>query len=142
MQCIKIFDDIKVACGLVGQLRAERKRTGADTGAKLVHAIPLLDLGYWCWTPEACLFYAKKWAPVKEVFGTLPEWKQHELTFAPEAEAGAYLERVRFWQQQLQPELLPEVYHAAMIVLIQWARRNVERRQRERGMVATYEVQD
>lgn len=73
--------------------------------------------------------------PVKEVFKALPEWKQHELTFGPKD--WELFDRLRFWQQQLQPALPPKLYHQAMIVLIQWARRIAARRR-----VFVHEIQD
>lgn len=56
---------------------------------------------------------------VRNVFYSLPEETQHSLTFCPK-KPGEWVERTRFWQQQLKPALPPKMYHDVMILFIGW----------------------
>jgi hypothetical protein len=94
---------------------------------KKIRDIPIVNLGYWGATPEGCLFYQKKWSPVRDVFDSFDEETQHALTFAPKD--GEWVERIRFWQKELRPVLDSKLYHEAMLKLIRWSIRCQKMRQ-------------
>lgn len=117
---MQILQDIKTAVKLTGEIRKARKE-GAGVEVRKVWRIPVLKSSYWPWTMEACLMRGGETEKaVVAVFDSLPEEVQHSLTFTPEEKPGKWVERARFWQQQLKPALPPEMYHAVMLTYIHW----------------------
>lgn len=51
-----ILADITTAVKLTAQVRRERKE-GSPARLAKVYRVPVVDFGYWGFTPEACLFY-------------------------------------------------------------------------------------
>lgn len=51
---LTIFQDIKTAVNLTGEIRKARKE-GASIEARKVWRVPVLKTTYWAWTMEACL---------------------------------------------------------------------------------------
>ena len=116
---VSIFNDIKTAVKLTGEVRKARKE-GASIEARKVWRVPMLKTTYWTWTMEACLMCGGDTGKaVRDVFYTLPEETQHQLTFTPKG-PGEWVERARFWQRQLRPVLPPKMYHAVMVKFIGW----------------------
>lgn len=120
-----IFSDITTAVKLTAEVRRARKE-GAAVEVRKTWTIPVIKTGYWGWTMESCLFYREGWKSIAAVFNTFPEEVQHALTFAPKR--GEWMNRVRFWQEQLRPALPPKQYHDAMIILTHWGCHCIRRR--------------
>lgn len=132
---MKSLQDIRVAISVFFELRHARA-AGKNVQVKRVYEVPVLRLGYWSATMEGCLFYGAKWHPIWDVFDGLPAETQRALTFAPKD--GEWGDRVRFWQQQLRPSLEPELYHEAILTLIQWGIRCRRREAENRHLTAVY----
>lgn len=116
---VSILNDIKTAVKLTGEIRKARKE-GVSIEARKVWKVPILKSTLWTGTMEACLLCGKDTErAVRDVFYSLPEEIQHQLTFTPKG-PGEWVERARFWQVQLKPALLPKMYHDTMIKFISW----------------------
>lgn len=120
-----IFTDLSTAIRLTDDIRKERK-AGYDVRIEKVRRIPVIRTGYWGWTPEACLFYAQKWKPVRDVFQTFPKETQHALTFIPRDDE--WSSRIALWEEPLRKALSPDLYLEAMAILCDWALRCMKRR--------------
>ena len=115
---MKILQDVATAVKLTGEVRKARK-AGADAiKVQPIWTVPMLRIGYWGFTGEACILYGKEFRPVVDVFKTFPEEVQHRLTFSPKD--GEWGDRVRFWQDALRPVLEPHLYYAAISRIIRW----------------------
>lgn len=120
---MNILQDIKTAIKITGEVRKARD-AGADAiQIKPVYTVPCVRLGpaYYN-TVEGC--QTDKLGrdidrAVMEVFKSLPYKTQRWLEFTPD-EPGGWVERARFWQQQLKPVLPPKMYHSVMVVFIGW----------------------
>lgn len=123
---MNILQDIKTAVKLTGEVRRARKAGASGVQLQRVYSVPVFRLPYWGATMEGCLFYSRKWQPVQDVFDSFDAETQRALTFTPEA--GAWTDRARFWQRELRPALEPELYHEAMLILVQWYIRCVKMR--------------
>ena len=94
---------------------------------KPVRTVPVIDIGYWSWTPEACLTYPDGVRDaVKAIFYSFNGQLQRSLTFAPDD--GEWVERVRMWQTALKPVLTQEQYSATILKILDWAIRCKQRR--------------
>lgn len=80
---------------------------------------PIRRLGYWGFTPEACIWVGELGREVAKIFYRLDEEIQHGLTFPPKK--GECPQRVRFWQEILRPDLEEKMYYAAMEKLFAWS---------------------
>ena len=125
-----IFSDIANAAKLTAQVRRERKE-GSPARLAKVYRVPVVDFGYWGFTPEACLFYGEKWSPVRDVFHGFPEGVQRALTFTPED--GEWTSRVELWEKPLRKALPLDAYMEAMAILCDWVLRCMKRREEELG---------
>ena len=132
---MSFLQDIKTAVKLTAEVSRARKE-GKQVKVRTEYAVPFVNFGYWTSTPEACLFCGPERIPIRDFFETLPEDMQHDLTFAPKD--GEWGDRVRFWQQQLRPSLEPELYHEAILTLIQWGIRCRRREAENRHLTAVY----
>lgn len=83
-----------------------------ESEVREVWPIPVIDIGCWTFTMEACLLTGELEKAVRSVFKTFPEVIQHALTFTPTC--GGWADRARFWQTVLNLALPPKQYHAAM----------------------------
>lgn len=126
-----ILADITTAVKLTAQVRRERKE-GSPAHLAKVYRVPVVDFGYWGFTPEACLFYEEKWSPVRDVFHSFPKEVQHALTFAPKDDE--WTSRVEFWEKSLRKALPPDMYMEAMAILCDWVLRCMKRRAEELGV--------
>lgn len=120
-----VFTDISIAIKLIGDVRRERKE-GRDVKMERVYRIPVINPGYWGFTPESCLFYTPKWKPVRDVFKCFPEEVQHALCFAPKD--GEWTDRIELWEKPLRKALPSDMYLEAMAILCDWALRCMKRR--------------
>ena len=122
------ISDFVVGVKAIKAARGMRKRGATGIEIVPIKAIPIVNIGYWSWTPEACLAFPKvpegTREAVKAVFQSFDEDTQHTLTFTPDY----FPERVRFWQRHLKPDLTPEQYSAAILTIIQWCREAVQYR--------------
>jgi len=133
---LNILNDIKTAIRLTGEVRKVRKR-GASVELRTVMTLPVMKLtpaflntieGPLAWQCDQDTKSA-----VKAVFDGLPYETRRRLEFTPEV-PGEWVQRVRFWQQQLKSVLPPKRYHAVMMKFISWyahclrRRRDLERR--------------
>ncbi len=114
-----IFSDIKTAVKMTGEIRKARKAGATAVQLRPVYRVPAVRFGYFTFTMEACLIYGDAFKAVCATFETLPEDTQHALTFTPE-KPGEWVKRAKFWQQQLQPVLAPEMYHYVILTFVHW----------------------
>ena len=111
---------------------AHNARKQGASGIKItpIKAIPVVNLGYWNWTPECTLSFpevpAGTRAAVKAVFQTFDSDLQHQLTFGPDL--GEWVERIQLWQQALKPVLTQQQYSTAILTILDWAKRCVQYR--------------
>lgn len=126
-----IFSDIANAAKLTAQVRRERKE-GSPARLEKVYRVPVVDFGYWGFTPETCLFYEEKWSPVRDVFHSFPKEVQHDLTFTPKD--GEWASRVELWEKPLRKALSPDAYMEAMAILCDWVLRCTKHRAEELGV--------
>lgn len=118
----RIFEDIKTAVRVTGEIRKARKAGANAVQIRPVYRIPVVKLDYWCSTMEFCLFYTheKEYHPVMETFNRLPEELQHALTFSPSDEVlNGWTDRAKFWALLLRPVLPPDLYHDVMLRILQ-----------------------
>ena len=118
---MNILQDIATAVKLTGEVRKARKarKAGADgLQVRRVWSVPVIRCSYWGSTMEGCLFYEKKWKPLRDVFDSFPQETQHALTFTPKD--GEWADRARFWQYQLRTAMEPKLYQEAMGILLRW----------------------
>lgn len=120
---IRILSDIKSTINLTRKLRKTRKKMAcADetVAVKSVCSIPVFKTSSWGFTPEFCILHGDTGKAVQTVFETFDIETQHALTFAPK-DAGAFVERVRFWQRMLKPVLPSAQYHQAIMAILDWS---------------------
>lgn len=115
---MNILQDIKTAIKLTGEIRKARKAGASALQVKPVYTVSVYRLSYWGSTMEGCLFYGRKWQPLRDVFDSFPVETQHSLTFAPKN--GEWGNRVRFWQEELRDTLEPNLYHEMISTLLRW----------------------
>ena len=120
-----ILADITTAVKLTFDMRKERKE-GHSVRVEKVYRVPVVNFGYWGFTPESCLFYGEKWQPVRDVFHTFSEEIQHALTFVPKDDE--WSSRVELWEEPLRKALPPDMYLEAMSILCDWVLRCMKRR--------------
>lgn len=77
-----------------------------------IHQNPVVHIGCWTFTMEACLLMGELGEAVSVVFEKFPQAIQRALTFTPES--GGWADRARLWQTVLKLALPPRHYHAAM----------------------------
>lgn len=118
-----IFQDIKTAVTLTGEVRKARK-----AGANAIQVKPVRTMSVFTLPPA---FINTMEGPLTRklgrdvdqavfgIFNGLPHDIQRWLEFVPE-EPGEWVGRVRFWQGQLRPALPPKMYHAVMLAFIRW----------------------
>lgn len=123
---MKILQDVATAVKLTGEVRRARRAGAASVKVQPIWKVPVLHIGYWGFTGEACILYEKEFRAVADVFDSFPEEVQHRLTFAPED--GEWGDRIRFWQDALRPALEPRLYYAAISRIIRWGIRCRRRR--------------
>lgn len=100
-----------------------------ETQVRELYHIPVVHIGCWTFTMEACLLEGELAKAVSAVFAVFPEVIQHALTFVPES--GEWTDRAKLWQTVLKLALPPRQYHAAMRrILAHYAR--VVRKRREK----------
>jgi len=114
---VDIFNDIKTAVRLTGEIRKAR-RDGYRLEVKKTLSVPVVRFGYWGFTMESSILHGELGKAVRTVFKTLPEGQQHALTFTPEK--GEWAARARFWKALLKPVLSSNQYHEAMSKIIGW----------------------
>ena len=123
-----MISDFMVGIKAVKEAHNARKEGASGLRITPVKTIPVVCLGYWDWTPECLLPFPKTpkgtRAAVKAVFLSLDEETHHALTYGPDR----YLDRVRFWQEHLKPEVSPQQYSAAILTILDWAKRCVQHR--------------
>ena len=92
-------------------------RAGIEIQVK--KSIPVYNIGYWSWTPEACLAFTRETREaVCAVFQTLDRETQSAFTFAPRK--GERVQRARFWKMHLKEELPPAQYSEAILKILGW----------------------
>lgn len=117
---MNILQNIKTAAGVFGAVRKARKAGADAVEVKPVYTVPMLKTTYWAWTIEACLMRGGDTEKVvRDIFYSLPEETQHSLTFSP-GKPGEWVERARFWQQQLKPALPSKMYSDVITLFIGW----------------------
>lgn len=126
-----ILADITTAVKLTAQVRQDRNE-GNDVRLEAVRRLPVVNFGYWGFTPEGCLFYGEKWKPVRDVFHSFPEETQYALTFAPKT--GEWTSRVELWEKPLREALPPDLYAEAMAILCEWVLNCMKHRAEKLGV--------
>lgn len=119
-----VLDDLRTAVKVAKAVREARKSGATGVKVQPVKTVSLIDFGYWSWTPEALLSYPKHPSGIREavkaVFYSFDDEMQHRLTFGPGDYPGALVERAKFWQEALKPNLTREQYSAAILTIIDW----------------------
>ncbi|MEY8262151.1 hypothetical protein AALA80_17695 [Oscillospiraceae bacterium 50-60] len=118
-----IFTDIATAVKVTGKIREARKAGADAVRVKPIRIMPVaaLPLGFLD-VMEGCSAWnlgRETYQAVKEVFESLPDETKRDLANTPER-PGEWVERSRFWQQQLRPALPPKMYHTVMLKFISW----------------------
>ena len=118
-----ILQDIKTAVKMTGEIRKARKAGADAVQIKPVYRVPCITLGpaYYN-TMEGCLMHRlgrEADYAVREVFKNLPYEVQRHLEFTPE-NPGEWVERAKFWKEELSPVLPSGMYHKVMALFIGW----------------------
>ncbi len=100
-----------------------------------IHQIPVVHIGCWTFTMEACLLEGELGKAVRSVFAAFPEAIQRALTFSPKS--GEWTDRAKLWQTVLKLALSPKQYHAAMQEILAHYARVVRKRQ---GKLCQYDL--
>ena len=118
-----IFTDVLTAVKLTGEIRKVRKSGASAAQIKPVYTVPYVTFKpAYLNTIEGCLTWKcgrDADRAVMEVFKSLPYEVQRRLDFSPQ-EPGEWVERARFWQQQLKPVLPPKMYYSVILQLLEW----------------------
>lgn len=128
---MNILQDIKTAAAVYGAVREARKAGADRVRIEPVYKVPCFILApAYLNTMEGCLTWElgrDADQAVKMVFNALPHETQRRLEYTPEA-PGEWVDRARFWQQELKPALSPKTYHAVMALFCNWYARCRRRR--------------
>lgn len=120
---MNILRDIQTAVKLIGEIRKAEKKGASAVQIKPVYTVPCVTFKpTWCNTIENSLTWKlgrDTNRAVMEVFKGFPYEVQRRLGFTPKGQ-GAWVERARFWQQELRPILPPRTYHAVMALFVNW----------------------
>ena len=120
-----LITDFIIGINAVKVARAARKQGVSGLRITPVKVTPLVDLACWSWIPEYLLpFPEGTKEAVKSVITSLDSKVQHRLAFGPDS--GEWVERVHFWQEVLKPALTSQQYSAAILVILDWAKRCVQ----------------
>ena len=111
-----LISDFVVGVEAIKTARKLRKRGANKVAITTAKSIPIVDFGYWGWTPEWCLKYPGTRDTVRAVFHSFSEDVQHKLTFSPTD--GEFVERARLWQEALRPVLSPKQYSDTILVIL------------------------
>ena len=123
-----VIGDFIVGVNAAKAARSARKQGASSIKITPVKVVPVVDFSYWSWSPEALLPFPK--VPegtrdaVNAVFNSFDSNLQHQLTFCPDK--GGWVKRVQLWQRALKPKLKPEQYSAAILTILDWAKRCVQ----------------
>lgn len=113
-----LISDFVVGVEAIKTARKLRKRGANKVAITTAKSIPIVDFGYWGWTPEWCLKYPGTRDTVRAVFHSFSEDVQHKLTFSPTD--GEFVERARLWREALRPVLSPKQYSDTILVILDW----------------------
>lgn len=113
-----LASDIAAGVAAVKAARKLRKQGANKVTIAATKSIPVVDFGYWGWTPEWCLKYPGTRDTVRAVFHTFSKDVQHGLTFTPKH--GEFAARARLWQEALRPVLSPKQYSDTVLVILDW----------------------
>ena len=125
-----VIGDFIVGVNAMKAAPTARKQGVSGLRITPIRVIPSVKLGYWSWTAESTLPFPRvpdgTREAVKDVFNSFDADLQQRLTFGPAP--GEWVERVQLWQQALKPELTPQQYSAAVLTILDWAKRCVQYR--------------
>jgi len=120
---MSILQDVKTVIKLTGEIRKARKSGGCVVEIRQARSMQIAALKpAWLNTVEGCQvwnFDRDINQTVSEVYYSFPREVQRQLEYTPE-EPGGWVERARFWQQQLRPVLPEKEYHAIMALFVGW----------------------
>lgn len=127
---MQIFQDIRTAVKMTGEIRKARKAGADAVQIKPVYTVPCVTFqpAYLntLEAPQVWKVGREADKAVMAVFNNLPYKTQRMLTCSPQ-NSGEWMERARFWKQQLEPVLPPKMYHAVMAQLTHWYAHCVKR---------------
>lgn len=83
-----------------------------ESQVREVIQVPVVNLGCWNFTMEACALCGELEKAVRPVFAAFPKVVRQALTFTPES--GGWAGRARFWDTVLRLALPPKQYHQAL----------------------------
>lgn len=106
-----------------------------ETQVRELYHIPVVHIGCWTFTMEACLLEGELGKAVRSVFAAFPEAIQRALTFSPKS--GEWTDRAKLWQTVLKLALPPRQYYAAMQKFLAHYARVVRKRQ---GALCQYDL--
>lgn len=113
-----LLSDLVAGVAAIKTARKLRKQGANKVTIAATKAVPIVDFGYWGWTPEWSLKYPGTRDTVRAVFHSFSEDVQHKLTFTPND--GEMAERARLWQEALRPVLSPKQYSDTILVILDW----------------------
>lgn len=118
-----IFTDIATAVKVTSEVRKARK-----AGTDAVQIKPVCIMKCVDFTPAFLntMERGQRLEPGKRTlsarergFENRPYETRRRMEYTPE-NPGEWVERARFWQQQLRPVLPPKMYHTVMVKFISW----------------------
>lgn len=112
---VGVLSDIRTSCDVFRNLRRVRSE-GGTAQIKKIWQFPVVNIGYWGFTLEACIFQEDYRFAIMHAFNNFDEETQKACTFVPAV--GEWGNRVRLWQEALRPVLPPKDYHNAIQTLI------------------------
>ena len=113
-----IVSDLVVGVEAIKTARRIRKQGANKVTIATAKTVPVVNFGYWGWTPEWCLKYPGTRDTVRAVFHSFSEDVQHKLTFSPND--GELVERAKLWQEALRPVLSAKQYSDTILVILDW----------------------
>lgn len=116
------LDDFKTAKKVFTMAR-EARRQGAVLQTLDTISLPVCDFGAsWGWTMEATILQGDAGEAARNVFNNLAPELRRALTTTPR-EYGGWIDRARFWQEQLKDAMPARDYHSALERLCRHFRR-------------------
>lgn len=113
-----IVSDLVVGVEAIKTARRIRKQGANKVTIATAKTVPVVNFGYWGWTPEWCLKYPGTRDTVRAVFHNFSKDVQHKLTFSPND--GELVERAKLWQEALRPVLSAKQYSDTILVILDW----------------------
>lgn len=125
-----LIKDLGMAAQVFGKAR-EARRQGAVLKVQEAKLIPVYNFDGWGATMEGSLFASNSQlnTAMANVYNSFSPQTRRMILNHPRGKNG-WVERAKFWREQLKPVLPPKMYHETMIRLCSWYRRCIHMRKR------------